>query len=182
MPIKDALQRPTDGSQPIGLGLGVGIQNYTCTDAGTFTSAGAVADVFDISCLLGKSIFETIQDKVADTPAGARAVIEAGLSGTTELLGQHYFVSNPAGGINPKFDFTSASQRGDSTAFVTLKKVIDVPAPVVGTVSWLTLDTIDGALAKHVFRVDNAKGVPPTSCKAGETISVNYAAKYWMWK
>ena len=68
--------------------------------------------------------------------------------GTTELLGQHYFVANSAGGINPKFDFTSESKKGDSTAFVVLKKATDV----VSFIEWLSIVALKVVLACPRFR------------------------------
>ncbi|KAL0580471.1 hypothetical protein V5O48_001541 [Marasmius crinis-equi] len=41
---------PPQESATLFLTLGVGTQNYTCSDAGNYTAAGAVAVIFDISC------------------------------------------------------------------------------------------------------------------------------------
>jgi len=46
--------------------VGVGNQNYTCTSAGTYSSIGAVAMLFDITTLYGTSKFSTIQECVHD--------------------------------------------------------------------------------------------------------------------
>lgn len=40
------------------------LQNYTCGTTGTFASAGAVAQLFDLSCAVNTPVFSTVQDKV----------------------------------------------------------------------------------------------------------------------
>jgi len=69
------------GQVPNHILLGKGVQNYTCSDAGKYTyapglnfnkslmhlsyrSAGAVAKLYDISCLFGTPRFDTIQDVI----------------------------------------------------------------------------------------------------------------------
>jgi len=202
------LSIPT-GVEPAYIALGVGVQNYTCTN-GTFGSIGAVAALYDISCahcLPGKpssfftsipSIIEPIMptspplssasaiDAFLQTklPATLSGVFGKGLS--TDLLGQHYFVPNPlpgGTGISAKFDFTSASQKGDPNAFVTLKKIGDLAAPTgKQDVDWLELANIQGSLAQYVFRVNTAGGQPASTCTGTETTSVKYAAEYWFFK
>jgi hypothetical protein len=158
------------GVKPVYIALGVGVQNYTCSN-GTFAyvsfcsshlysnsthefpqyyrSTGAVAALYDISCahcLPGKpsSFFTSIPSIIepimpTSPPLSSASAIDAflqtklpsTLSGvfgkglSTDLLGQHYFINNPlpnGTGLSPKFDFTSASQKGNPNAFVTLKK------------------------------------------------------------
>jgi len=173
---------PTD-SKPTYVALGVGVQNYTCTAAGNFTSAGAVAKLYDISCLQGNSGFATLQDKAVATSDRGLSLIEGLLAGTTIFLGDHFFVSNPTGaaGISPDFDFRAGIKKGDPNGFVILKKTGDVPSASSKNVDLLALDALPGfgTLAKHVFRMDTALGQPAATCTPGSTTSVKYAAKYF---
>ncbi|KAJ7484936.1 hypothetical protein B0H11DRAFT_2019305 [Mycena galericulata] len=169
--------------------LGVGVQNYTCSNT-TFSSIGAVASLFDLSCLDDTPEFAKIQTtafdiwahegpKVKATSIGARV-------GAPNLLGFHYFVTSPSGtGLSPKWDFTSTGKfAGNSTAFVLGAKVGDLPAPTdpAVNVDWLALDGVQGNLASKVFRIDTVNGQPPTSCTAGSPpISVKYTSKYFLY-
>jgi len=194
------------GVKPAYIALGVGVQNYTCSN-GTFASAGAVAALYDISCahcLPGKpssfftsfaSVIEPIMP--SSPPLSSATAIDAflktklpstlsgvfGKSLDTDLLGQHYFINNPlpgGTGISPVFDFRAASQKGNANAFVTLKKTGDLPAPTgKADVDWLELQNVQGSLAQYVFRVSTAGGQPASSCTGTQTTSVKYAAEYW---
>jgi len=162
---------PTDAAV-FAVGLGVGVQNYTCTN-GAFTSIGAVADLFDISCLVNRPGFSANEAEAARRPGALR-------------LGKHYFITNPltGTGISPKFDFTQDSQKGNANAFTTVKKFGGIPAPTgAKDVDWLELTSIQGDLAKYVFRINTRAGQPPSSCTtAGQVISVPYTAQYWFLK
>ncbi|KAJ6555834.1 hypothetical protein B0H19DRAFT_1261982 [Mycena capillaripes] len=166
-----ALVTPT--TDPLFVALGVGVQNYTCSSAtSTYASIGAVASLFDISCLESTRVFGSIQ-----TLAGV---------GTPFLLGFHYFVTSPSGtGISPKWDFTSTGNFvGNANAFVLGAKVGDVLAPKnsATNVDWLALNNVQGSLASKIFRIDTVGGQPPTSCVPGSApISVKYTAKYFLY-
>jgi hypothetical protein len=104
-------------------------------------------------------------------------------------------------GISPVWNFASAALAGHADAFVLAAKVGDVPAPTgPPDVDWLSLNRVDGNLAKQVFRVATVGGLPPSSvrllynwranenrwltfgrlqCKPGTPpISVKYASTY----
>ncbi|KAA1472028.1 hypothetical protein DENSPDRAFT_880953 [Dentipellis sp. KUC8613] len=178
-------------SAPNFVALGVGVQNYTCANTSTYSNTGAVAELFDISCLFKTPIFGSIQDIVFaawsefpdDIPITA---IETGfrILGNPDVLGQHYFVKNPSGaaGNSPVFDFTSSGQfNGNKNAFILAAKSGDIPSPdSKSDVDWLSLNRVSGELADQVFRVETRGGQPPTSCTPGSSpdISVKYAAKY----
>ncbi|KAJ7800624.1 hypothetical protein B0H14DRAFT_2529358 [Mycena olivaceomarginata] len=180
-----ALVGPATG--PLFILLGVGIQNYTCSGT-TFASIGAVASLFDISCLYHKE-FATVQttafniweNAAPDVPATAigRPV------GAPHLDGFHYFVTSPSGtGISPKWDFTSRKFAGNATAFVLGAKTGDILAPTdpATNIDWLQLAAVQGELASEIFRVDTVGGQPPTSCVAGDApISVKYTSKYYLY-
>ncbi|KAJ6596144.1 hypothetical protein DFH09DRAFT_905333 [Mycena vulgaris] len=184
-----ALVSPTSG--PLFVMLGVGIQNYTCSDTTlSYASIGAVASLFDISCLEDEPEFSTVQttafyawetasDKTKATSIGRRV-------GAPKLLGFHYFVTSPSGtGLSPKWDFTSTGKfAGNSTAYVIGAKVGDIVAPTTPStnIDWLTLKNVEGGLASQIFRIDTVAGQPPTSCVAGSSpISVKYTAKYYLY-
>ncbi|CAE6401873.1 hypothetical protein ACGC1H_000220 [Rhizoctonia solani] len=177
------------------IALGVGVQNYTCGSTGTFTSVGAVAKLFDISCLVNTPLFPGIQDlvfAVADNAKGQALIskIETILKHCPVTLGDHYFIPNPAvngTGLTPVFDFRAGVKKGDSMGFAAVKKIGNTPSPAGSSnVDWLMLQNIGGdiggSLANTVMRVDTKGGQPPASCTSNVTISVPYAAKYWMYK
>jgi len=176
---------------PSYISVGVGIQNYTC-DPHThkYTSEGAVAELFDISCLHGKPEFHTIQNHLyekwlkAPNSLTIHKVIKD-LGGSSKVLGQHYFIDNPhkskkgAHAIVPKWDFTSASHKGNAEAYVIGDKVKDVSVDKAD-VDWLSLKGTKGHLADTIYRVDTKAGQPPASpCVVGSQLQVKYVAKYW---
>jgi len=179
---------------PSFIGLGIGVQNYTCNATSlTYTSAGAVVEVFDISCLSGSALFNTIQNDAFDLWNNAPSDITTQdvimmLGSDSSVLGQHYFKSNgtdPATGnpaLTPVWDFTSDAEKGNPEAFVAATVVGDIPAPTGnGDVDWLQLARVDGQLADNVYRVDTKGGQPPASCTAGSPLlSVKFTTKYWL--
>ncbi|KAF7332934.1 hypothetical protein MVEN_02399300 [Mycena venus] len=184
-----ALVAPT--TNPLFVMLGVGVQNYSCSSTtSTYTSIGAVASLFDISCLETQPQFATIQTTAFNVwskiPSSVSATSIDSTVGAPFLLGFHYFVPSPSGtGISPKWDFTSTgSFAGDATAYVIGAKVGDIAAPTGSTtnVDWLALNGIQGSLASKIFRIDTVGGQPPTSCVPGSApISVKYTAKYFLY-
>ncbi|KAJ7785288.1 putative malate dehydrogenase [Mycena maculata] len=181
-----ALVAPSEG--PSFIGVAIGVQNYTCASTGTWTNVGAVAELFDISCLYGTPEFSTIQEIAFNVwkllpPATPIQEIISFLEPykASFVLGQHYFVTSPSGtGLSPKWDFTSGILAENPEAFVIAAKVGDIPAPTGSPdVDWLSLDNVEGDLAKQVFRVSTVNGDAPTSCTPGSSpISVKYAATY----
>jgi hypothetical protein len=142
-----------------------------------FSSAGAYAQIFDISCLVGKPEFSRIADDAMTVwgklPASASAAkIGALLTRvrSPSLLGQHYFITNPVNataGISPKWDFTSGAFKGKSNAFIVAAKNAGMPA-LTGKqdVDWLYLQKLAGTtgeLATEVYRTDTRLGQPPAS-------------------
>ncbi|KAJ7653968.1 hypothetical protein DFH06DRAFT_1270045 [Mycena polygramma] len=184
-----ALVNPT--SAPLFVMLGVGVQNYSCSSTtSTYASIGAVASLFDISCLENTPLFTPIQtvafDVWSEAPASVTATSIGRTIGAPLLLGYHYFVTSPSGtGLSPIWDFTSTGKfAGDSTAYVMGAKVGDILAPTSPStnVDWLALNNAQGALASKIFRIDTVGGQPPTSCVAGSApISVKYTAKYYLY-
>ncbi|GAB1524508.1 hypothetical protein RhiTH_007662 [Rhizoctonia solani] len=183
---------------PVYIALGVGVQNYTCGSTGTFTSSGAVAKLFDISCLVNTPLFPGIQDMVYSVARNDRgqalvAKIETVLKAvplTPLVLGDHYLIPNPTTngtGLTPVFDFRAGIKKEDPSGFVAVKKLGNIPSPAGSSnVDWLMLQnlggTVGGTLASTVLRVDTKSGQPPASCTPNATISVPYTTKYWMYK
>jgi hypothetical protein len=165
--------------------LGVGIQNYSCTAGGNYTSIGAVARLYDISPYYKTPVFSMIQedayfvwshDPDTNPLAGLPSNSEFGL---VRLLGVHDFVISN-GTLSPKFDFTQYT--GNSEDFVIAAKTGDILAPSHPdeNVDWLELTKVEGGLAQKVFRVDTVAGKPPSTCVPGSgVITVKYAAKYY---
>ncbi len=138
---------------------------------GRVSSVGAVADMFDISCLYGTPEFANIQNDAYDIwqkcnrldVSESKLIPEFLQKFNIPLVGYHYFI-NDNGTLRPKFDFTSAgSTKGNPDAFVVATKAVDVPAPRNCDIDWLELTALSGKLADEVFRVYTRAGRPPTS-------------------
>ncbi|KAF9495004.1 hypothetical protein BDN71DRAFT_1482879 [Pleurotus eryngii] len=183
---------PPPTSPPSYVSVAIGVQNYSCDDTGAYTSVGAVAELFDISCLLGTPAFDHIQGlafniwKALPSKVTAEKVIELlHLAKTPTILGQHYFITNPftGSGLSPKWDFTSqGATKGNPNAFVVGARSGGVPAPTgPQDIDWLFLTGVQGQLADQIYRVDTRGGQPPATCTPGSApISAKYASKYWL--
>ncbi|EPQ52252.1 hypothetical protein GLOTRDRAFT_25926, partial [Gloeophyllum trabeum ATCC 11539] len=166
--------------------LGVGVQNYTCSNTSTWINVGAVADLFDISCLYNTPLFNTIPNITFAawniTPASVIPLeLISAFSGDPVVLGQHYYVPNPAGsGVSPKWDFTSARLKGHSDAYAIGARVGDLPAPTgPADIDWVQLNVVQGDLATVVYRTQTRGGQPPASCAPGSPLlSVRYTSQY----
>lgn len=185
------LAKPT--GVPTSVSLGVGVQNYTCT-AGTFTSTGAVAELFDASCAASKPEFSKISgmafdmwNKIPANLMSAQQMIDMLAKipfppVTNSVLGQHYFVST-GNSTAPKWDYSVSKGKGKTNAFVIGAKDAALPAPkAADDVPWLELHGVQGELSKKMYRVFTRGGQPPKTCEAGaKDISVKYAAVYVMY-
>ncbi|KAF7986277.1 hypothetical protein HWV62_35204 [Athelia sp. TMB] len=170
------------------IGLGVGVQNYTCnTTSSTYVLFGAVAELFDLSCVFSEPSFASVQEKAFSAWTAAPDSVDvfaviSDLTSNSAVLGQHYYVNNPApspgaSATTPKFDFTANVEKGNSNAFVVAAKVGDLAAPTGKTdVDWVQLKEIQGGLASQVFRTNTHGGQPPTS---GSTSRGIIGSGYW---
>jgi len=132
-------------------------------------SAGAVAQLFDISGLNGSPEFDTIQECVYTNWAGDQDSnpLDGGLvSQVTSQFGLahqglHTF-TNFNGALDPKFDFTQCTNNPNN--FVIATKTGDIAAPTnpSSNVDWLHLTNVDGDLASDVYRVVTVGGKPPS--------------------
>lgn len=190
------LQVPTDQTQliaptyaPSFIGIGVGTQNYTCNATkSTYELIGAVAELFDGSCLYGTPAFESAPTTVYDVWSATtgitiqEVITTLGLTPDAAMLGQHYYVPNPMGsGLSPKWDFTlSGVTAGNPNAYVIGVKIGDLPSSDSSDIDDLMVKAVEGELASEVFRVETNGGQPPTQCAAGDSnITVKYTAQYW---
>jgi hypothetical protein len=133
-------------------------------------TAGAFAELFDISSLVNDPSFLALQMPAfqAFNAAGEAITVLDMISmfgGAPSVLGQHYYIAASDGTILPKWDFTSGAFPGDQQAFFVGAKEGDIPSPSgnATNVDWVSLSRIDGGLADMVFRVDTIGGQPPTT-------------------
>ncbi|KAI0764609.1 hypothetical protein BD413DRAFT_606239 [Trametes elegans] len=184
-------QLAAPSSPPKFIGLAFGVQNYTCSSSNNYTSAGAVAELVDVSCVASEPWFASIQDNLYNAwtgliPYTIQTVIDLlHIVSPPEVLAQHYFVPNPTAGqgLSPKWDFTSSGAfAGVQDAFIVAKGKGTLPAPTNATrdVAWLDVVQVQGNIASEVFRFDTVGGQPPSSCQSGHSpdISVKYVSKY----
>jgi len=165
--------------------LGVGFQNYTCNSTtGTYTSIGAKADLFDLSCLSQTNLtaFENIQD-VAFALWSKSSHLKSVVQITGTKLGEHYFITSN-GTLSPVWDFRADAAKNQPDAFVVAAKVGDLKAPTNSSVDvdWLELTAKSGDLATTIYRTDTRGGQPPASCTHGSSVlRVKYVAKYYLY-
>lgn len=130
------------------------------------SSAGAVAELFDLSCISQGQLDDTtalIWGAWQDAPEEQSilaTVDSVGVLDPLVTLGQHYFITNPYGpGIAPKWSWYSTNPN----AFVIGARTGDIPAPTdpQDNVDWLSLENVAGELADQVFEVQTWGGQPP---------------------
>jgi hypothetical protein len=146
-------------------------------------SAGAVAQIIDISRLYGTPEFSQIQDDAYnfwssdpctdpfDSELTAQLEHKVGIC----ILGQHYFI-NGTTSLSPKWDFTSSGpNKGNPEAFVVAAKAGDLPSPdSKSDVDWLRLNGTSGDLAKEVLRVYTRGGQPPSSVSISRSAAMTH--------
>ncbi|KAG1753597.1 uncharacterized protein EDB91DRAFT_1098776 [Suillus paluster] len=175
---------------PSFIGIGVGTQNYTCnTTSSAYRLIGAVAEIFDSSCLYGTPAFDSAPTIVYDAWSAAppdatvnEVITTLACLHNPAVLGQHYYVPNPVGsGLSPKWDFTSSGvTAGNPNAYVIGVKVGDLSSSNSNNIDNLMVKAIEGELASEIFRVETNGGQPPSQCAAGDSnITVKYTAQYW---
>lgn len=177
-----------------GIGLGFGVQNYTCSADNVFVSTGAVGEVFDMSGLVSSNngVLYTISNdlfnfwnssQVGDDTV--QELIEAlpCADPPTPVSNQHYFINDDAGGISPVWDFRATPEfEGVADAVIVAKVLANIPdANPTENVSWLHLGKVSGDITDEVYRIFTVGGVPPSSCVSGTTqdISIKYTSQYW---
>jgi hypothetical protein len=174
--------------------IGIGNQNYTCSEAGNYTSKGAVALLYDLSCPTKTkqiSLFKRdghqkdfhLQFHNERVFGHERDVFKL-LGNNAKPIGNHYFINNPVTGegITPVFDFRTGILKNDPNGFIANKvPPKSIPSPDgPEDINWLLLEHLKGDAAKFTFRVETTGGQPPAKCKHGQDpdISVAYTAQY----
>ena len=142
-----------------------------------FSSTGAVAKLYDISCLyhISPDLFSTIKQPLyaAWVNVSSEITIQeitpiiSTFVAPEVILADHYFISNPSGsGISPVWDFR-ATQRfhGQADAVLVGKSSGTVVAPVdpSDNINWLRIANASGDIADEVYRIDTIGGQSPTS-------------------
>ncbi|SPN98812.1 related to malate dehydrogenase [Cephalotrichum gorgonifer] len=196
----DPLPVPDDSTVIRHVAIGRGTQNYTCTANATAAPvpAGAVATLFDASCLAATqpdllTVLSHLAISYHPSPLPfASSSANAGFGdgprprlgpSDLEVSGVHYFTAEGM----PFFDLELAD-----AGSVGVAKNASSPAPgdaPVGlggekAVGWLRLLAPEGKTGKggleEVYRVDTVGGSPPATCNGmPETFQVEYAAQYW---
>jgi len=187
---------PAPSGEPRYIALGLGTQNYTCnTTSGTYAATGALAQLFDATYYLKAN-----QDKVATLPqtyldlytalpcsrspsacveADSQCANQANVQfqgGPLAPFGEQYFTSN----ATPTWDLYGAALH----PFLYAKKVGDVKAKSANDVDWLFLESNgspENKIISSVYRVETVGGVAPQTCSSTHSITVPYAAEYWMY-
>lgn len=163
--------------------IGRGVQNYTCGNDSTAAPVanGAIAILYEASCIALED-----PDLLASLPGQALAISlpddpeEDLVCGAQPLerSGHHFFNSAKT----PTFDFTEAADEALGLGLVTVGSRSPAPDPATA-VPWLQLNRVDGSVGpiQSIYRLNTAGGVAPATC-AGQpaSISVEYAAQYWV--
>ena len=213
VPLLSGLPTPPAGLTLKYVALCLGTQNYSCpstttTGASSASSSsptstspqtptpipiGALATLYDAThLLLSTSVLDpaALPALTHSLPCLADAL---NMSLGLPFLGHHYF----DGLSRPTFDLTAASP----PAFLSAKKVADVPAPVgtglqqsckgrdgAAAVDWLMLEDCGDGLSRGgvsvAYRVETAGGKAVGVCAAGqmgEVVVSDYAAEYWFY-
>lgn len=161
----NTLTPPTADMQLILVALGQGTQNYTCADATSVPAAiGAVAQLFNASCAL------------AGNPSASTESLGS-IEESQAAIGAHFFVDN----TTPDFDIIGL---GNTEA----KKAEEIASPQgSANVKWLRLvPQAQGSTSavKEIYRLNTVGGVAPSDCAgraAGEVVTVDYEAQYWIY-
>ncbi|GJE95397.1 hypothetical protein PsYK624_115810 [Phanerochaete sordida] len=190
---------------PTWVGIAVGVQNYSCSAEGIWTTlgAGAVTEIFDTSCvpLSAQGAYATYIYKVwtsaSPDMSASELVSVSGMLNLPGALGQHYFAKNPTNASDPAlyavWDFRGGRLKNDpnvANAWGMGLRVGQVPSPddPVLDSTWLALTPflVDGKpvgqIADQVFRVNTNGGNPPASCKPGSPmLNVRSVNTFWFY-
>jgi hypothetical protein len=142
-----------------------------------FSSTGAVAQLYDISCLYQSSptVFKTIQEPLyeawynlsSDITVQEITAVTPVLLSPDIILADHYFIPNPAGtGLSPVWDFRATKRYyGNKNAYILGASVGSVVSPddPSDDINWVRLRKVSGEIADEVYRIDTIGGQPPTS-------------------
>jgi hypothetical protein len=165
--------------------VGRGVQNYTCASKNSSpVSTGAVATLYDVSCLVSTPESQYQLDNfIVPTALSLSSEAIANYLHTkvpTAASGRHYFRADGT----PYFE----TESGD---FIYAAKDAAVPAPpnALGNkngpaIAWLKLSQKAGESygnIQQVYRVVTAGGAAPQTCKKAGGLSIEYVTEYWMY-
>jgi hypothetical protein len=192
MPIApEPLAAPSKGLKPHHVALGRGTQNYTCADnraSSVPEAAGAVATLFNISCLASVSpeLVTTVANMAIHFSVDEAAHRALGPT-PWPVSGVHYFQAPGVAYFNLN-EGSTAGKFGEAPCQKNGSTVAPAAAAVgpkgEKAVPWLKLNVIEGATQdiKEIYRVDTVGGSPPATCEGmDDTFTVEYAAVYWFW-
>lgn len=147
------------------------------------SNVGAVARLFDASCLYGSQDFLNIEVDVFDlwtncpTESPSDSVLASQLKQDWNLdpLGDYYFVDQ-SDSLVPVFDFRSTGQTtGNPNAIFFGAKNEDAPSPDGDVnIDWLELKHVSGGLANAVYRVFTVLGQPPSKVSFSRLVPVTF--------
>ena len=177
---------PSKGLKPHHVALGRGTQNYTCADSSSSSipeAAGAVATLFNISCLA--SVSPDLVTSVANM-AIHFSVDEAkhrALGPTPwPVSGVHYFSAPGVAYFNLN-EGSTAGKFGEAPCQKNESTIAPMEAAPgrkgEKAVPWLKLNTLEGATQdiKEIYRVDTVGGSPPATCEGmKDKFQVDYVA------
>lgn len=186
------LSPPDNGLVLFRVVLGRGTQNYTCadaTDASVPIAQGAVADLYDASCLAAKRpellhLLPDVMVNIKKTTIEAVTSMISGMSHDRILIGHHYFAPN---NTTPVFDFRMEKSQSlvfrgkkDQAVPATPAASRGIPTEQNGAVDWLRIVAIQSSVGlKLAYRVQTAGGKNPATCKGmPKSFEVQYATEY----
>ncbi|KIW04865.1 uncharacterized protein PV09_04046 [Verruconis gallopava] len=177
----EGLPPPSAGLVLDHIAIGRGTQNYTCkddTDASTPTLVGALATLFNVTCMAGPyaSLLEVLPSIAVKFPVPDpnAALSPANLF----LLGHHYFTNM----TTPFFNLNTDSHEWGLMACSKLNSTNAPNSAVDVTNLKLAAKSRDGCTVQEVYRLNAAGGQPPATCKGmASSFQVDYAAEYWFW-
>lgn len=173
--------------------LGRGTQNYTCvdaTDASVPVAQGAVADLYDVSCLAAKRpellhLLPDVMVNIGKTTIETAASIVSRMTRDKLFIGHHYFAPN---NTIPVFDFRMEKSQSlifrgkkDQGVPATIAASKGIPTEQNGAVDWLRIVAIQSMSVgvKLVYRVQTAGGKSPSTCKGmPKSFEIQYATEY----
>lgn len=165
--------------------LGRGTQNYTCdTRASSPTAAGALATLYDVSCLAASQDSRSLLDNVL-----LPALLTLPSNQIESFLASNLPAANA--GIHYFRDSTTPYFGLNNGMFIAAGKIADAPAPAGArgnqngaAVDWLKLakkPTEPNGGLQEVYRVVTAGGRAPAKCDKKGVLTVDYVAQYWMY-
>ncbi|KAJ6260813.1 hypothetical protein Dda_5044 [Drechslerella dactyloides] len=185
----NTLAPPAADERLMRVALGIGSQNYSCAD-GKPVANGALAQLFDISCLLTSSpelgnYFSPVALHTSPSFQSTLVKMFANFLSTQYSCGVHYFKGNFA---TPYFEFTDRKSKfcGSAAGKISASQNSDMgKAPYnFGAVPSLRLaaNADMGSTYSTVYRLHTAGGQPPATCDWTGQKQIPYTAQYYFYE